>query len=465
MITTQQETGLTTQQILAMLSAQRNTILKTLGIVVALTIVLTLLLPKTYTASSDIFLDFKTSDPITGRLFSSMQDESYLQTQLDMLKSQAVAEKVIERLDLTRTEKYLKSVSHQGQAKTHANLIKQINDNTRITTRQSSRVIEVLYSSGSPESARDFANAIVSAYIDLIQEISSTAARSRREQYNAQLEHLSKEADDIQQKLTRYQQETGILDLNERDDVQTRKLNDLTTALSNLQGQQLEAQSRKNATNQLLARGVRPDELPEIAQLPNINDMKSKLSDVNKRLADIQVVLGAQHPKILALVAERNELQARIAREARGALDSQQLDASRLALQEKSLSKTVEEQSAELLKQKQHRDTILSYRRQLESVERIYNAALQKYDELLMASNINTPNLTVLREAEAPTSHAKPLLLNNILASLIMGTFLGLCLGLLLEFRHRKIRSEDDMLRNIDLPLIGHIGMHSGTHV
>jgi succinoglycan biosynthesis transport protein ExoP len=215
----------------------------------------------------------------------------------------------------------------------------------------------------------------------------------------------------------------------------------------------------------LLARGVRADELPEIAQLPNINDMKSKLSDVNKRLAEIQGVLGGQHPKILALVAERDELQGRISREARGALASQQLDASRLSLQEQSLRKTVEDQSAEVLKQKQHRDTIGTYRRQLESVERIYNAALQKYDELLMASNINTPNLTVLRAAETPTSHSKPLLLNNIMASLIMGAFLGLCLGLLKEFRNRKVRSKDDMLRNLNLPLIGHIGIHHGTNV
>lgn len=455
----QSESGLTSQQITAMIAAQRPTILKVLGIVVALTIIITLLLPKTYTASSDVFLDFKTTDPIGGRLFSSAQDESYLQTQLDMLKSQAVAEQVIELLDLSRTQEFLQDVERQGKAKTMARLVKHINENTEVLTRQSSRVIEIRYSARTPEAARDFANALVRAYLEINQQISSAAARSRREQYNAQLEHLRKEADDIQQKLTLYQQQTGILDLNERDDMQTRQLNDLTTSLSSVQAQQVEAQSRKTATDQLLARGVRADELPEIAQLPNINDMKSKLSDVNKRLADIEGVLGPQHPRILALVSERNELQGRIAREARGALESQQLEASRLSIQEKALRKSVDQQSTDLLKQKQHRDTIVSYQRQLESVERIYNAALQKYDELLMASNINTPNLTVLRAAEMPTSHSKPILLSNILASLLIGALLGLCLGLLNEFRHRKIRTRDDMLRNISLPVIGHIGI------
>jgi succinoglycan biosynthesis transport protein ExoP len=457
---TTHESGLTSRQIIAMLSAQRLTILKTIAITVAITLVITLLLPKTYTASSDVYIDYKTTDPISGRLFSSAQDESYLQTQLDMLKSQAVAEQVIEILGLKQTDAFLQHVERDGEPKTLSKLVANINDNTEVVKRQSSRVIEIRYTADTPETARDFANAIIKAYTSINQKIATSAARNRSEQYHAQLEQLRNEADEIQQKLTRYQQENGILDLNERDDLQIRQLNDLTTALSTVQARQMEAQARKQATDQLLKRGVRVEELPEIAQMPGINDMKSKLSDVNKRLAEIQGVLGAQHPKILALIAERNELQARISSEANGALASMQLDASRLTLQEQSLRKTVEAYSGNQLKQKQHRDTMASYQRQLESIDRIYNAAVQKYDELLMASNITPLNLAILRPAETPTSASKPLLLNNLLASLIIGAFLGLCLGLLNEFRHRKIRTQDDMLRNINLPIIGHVGIY-----
>ena len=86
-----------------MISARRGTIFKTLMATMAVTIVVTLLLPKTYTTSSDVFFDYKGNDSINGRLFSPMMDESYMHTQLDMIKSQAVAEKVIDSLDLERT--------------------------------------------------------------------------------------------------------------------------------------------------------------------------------------------------------------------------------------------------------------------------------------------------------------------------------------------------------------------------
>jgi len=453
------ETGLSSKQLASMISARRGTIFKTLMATMAVTIVVTLLLPKTYTASSDVFLDYKGNDPINGRLFSPMMDESYMQTQLDMIKSQAVAEKVIDALDLERTAAYRESIEREGEARAHSQLVKRINDHTLVVTRRSSRVIEVEYAAGAPEQARDLANAVVRAYIDLNQQISSASARARREQYNAQLEHLRKEADSIQEKLTKYQQDVGILDPNERNDLQSRQLGDLMTSLIAVQNQQQEALARKNATDSLVRGGLRIDELPEVAQRPNINDLKSKLSDVNKRLADIQDVLGPRHPKTLALISERDDLAARISREARSSLDAQQIDARRLAMQEQALRKEVDTQRDKLLEQKKHRDTITSYQRQLDSVERVYNTALAKYDEILMASNINTFDLTVLRVAEVPSSHSKPLLLQNIAASILVGLALGLCLALLYELGQRRVRCEDDLVRGIHLPLIGHIGI------
>jgi len=175
-----------------------------------------------------------------------------------------------------------------------------------------------------------------------------------------------------------------------------------------------------------------------VAQRPNINDLKSKLNDANNRLAEVQQVLGPKHPKTLSLIAERNELQARVVRESRSSLDALQTDAKRLAMQEQALQREVDAQRDKLLEQKQHRDTITSYQRQLDSVERVYNTALQKYDEILMASNISTLDLTVLRVAEAPTSHSKPLMMQNIAASILVGLALGLCLALLYELSQRR---------------------------
>ena len=55
-----------------------------------------LFLPRTYTATAEIYIEYRGSDPILGRQFSAMQDESYMATQIDIIKSDDVARYVID---------------------------------------------------------------------------------------------------------------------------------------------------------------------------------------------------------------------------------------------------------------------------------------------------------------------------------------------------------------------------------
>jgi uncharacterized protein involved in exopolysaccharide biosynthesis len=79
---------------------------------------------------------------------------------------------------------------------------------------------------------------------------------------------------------------------------------------------------------------------------------------------------------------------------------------------------------------KKHRNVINSYQRQLDSVQKVYNAAIQKFDELLMTSNVAIANASVMRWAELPEKASKPLLKNN----LIFGAIAGLMFSLSLSF-------------------------------
>ena len=72
-------------QIGAMLRARRRLILWMLSTSILVAILSTLLLPKAYIASCDLYIDYRINDPINGRQFHPMQDESYLETQFDFI--------------------------------------------------------------------------------------------------------------------------------------------------------------------------------------------------------------------------------------------------------------------------------------------------------------------------------------------------------------------------------------------
>lgn len=444
---------LTLNQIRAMLAARRALVAwVTLGIVFA-TLVVVLVMPRVWTSTADIVIDYKENDPITGRSFSALLDDSYMQTQIDLIKSQAVAERMLRTLGL------LPPRTDTGGARTNEydELVESIGRNLEVNSQRSSRVLSVSFSAETPQKARDYANAIVNAYIQVSQELATSGARARTEQYNAQLEQMRKEIEAIQAKLTQYQQETGIIDAQQADNLESRRLNDLMEALLAVQTQLQEAQARTQAIDRLLAAGVRPEDLPQVGQVIAINDMREGLTMLNRQLGEVQGALGANHPTIRGLTAERQQLRADIARQARAAIEVQRGEPLRLQAQMDALQGEIDAQRAKVLERMRQRDQVVAYQRQLAGVEQVYNTALQKYDGLLMASNITSPNLSVLRPAELPTLPARPRKTQSMVMGLVVGLAIGLMLALLLELSVRRVRSPDD-LRLGDAPMIGRVG-------
>ncbi len=453
--------GLSFGQLFAILQARKFTVLVCFFLTLITTIALTQAQTKSYTANAELFIDFRSSDPLTGRLFNASLDAAYMQTQVEMMKSQEVLNQMISSTGMMGSEVMRKRIIKEGEAKAHAILYASVEKNFEVGLRKTSRVVDLKFSSDSPEQARDALNAALKAYIDLVQRVSSAPAKSRQEQYSAQLEALRQEQDKIQSLITEYQQKHEILDADERLDTGSRQLNELSTRQSALQSLRLEANSKKQSVRSLLNAGVKASEISEVAMQRGLPELRLRLAELERQLAEVGSVYGKNHPKFKMIIAERETLLQRIDRESQIALDSFLQEGQRFDDQSRALAGDIQNKQRSMLEMKKHRDVIGSYHRQLESVQRIYNSAVQKYDELLIASTVNSPTLTVLQWATAPIAHSKPNLRLNMLMSIPVGLLLGLGLVFLTEVSSRRLRHVDDLERNPEFKVLGRAGERS----
>jgi len=453
----------TLRQLTSMLRARRGQILGITGATVLIVAILTIVLPRAWTASSDVYIDYRENNPIGGQNFSAALDDSYMQTQIDMIKSHVVADEAIKNLGLQSTTEYRESVAQDGVAKADDRLVARITNSTKVEKGSNSRVLSVSYTGRSPDEAQQMANAIVQAYITVSRRMAFSSARALLEQYNAQLEDLRKEADAIQEKLTAYRQKAGIVGNTDSQDEDVQLLDQLTAALNLAKTQRIEAETRRDAATRQLKAGVRIEDLPQSAQITTLNDLKSKLADTERRISEAQASLGSRHPTLISLRAERTELQRRINLTAQASLGGLQSDVQRLTAQEHALQQQADTQRAKVLERLIHHDQIAAYQRQQASVEQVYRSALQKYDGLLTASNVNAPNLSVLRQAELPSAPSRPRTFLNLAAGVLVGAMMGLCIALLLELRHRRIRCVDDILQCVATPLLGSIAPNTAA--
>ena len=441
--------GLTLNQLGAMLRYRVWTVLIVTLVTVIVTGIAVMLIPKSYTSSAELFIEFRVNDPISGRQFPAILDETYLQTQVDIIHSNEVLDRVIDTLRLMEAP---------GAEKNRQLLRERLLKSLDIQLRRTSRIVEIQYSDRSAEAARAFLDALIKAYADINSEISVAPARARTEQYNAQLQLLRNEIDGIQQKLTEYQQKAQIVDTDERLDNRSRQLGEISTRQLTLRSQRQEFEARMRALDTMIRAGNDVPDVPDIAQLPRVAELKLRLSDLERRISELSATYGKMHPRLQALQDERAVLLERLRREAKAALEGLRLEGNRLADQERALGRNFDEQQRSLLETKRHRDVIRSYQRQLESTQRVYNTAVAKYDEILMSGTVNATNLSVLRKPEAPLRHSKPQITKSLIMSVLVGLALGLGLSFVMEVTVRRLRCREDMERGLGLRIFGQIG-------
>jgi uncharacterized protein involved in exopolysaccharide biosynthesis len=119
---------------------------------------------------------------------------------------------------------------------------------------------------------------------------------------------------------------------------------------------------------------------------------------------------------------------------------------------EADLRKAMADQRAKLLELKENRNEFTVLRRNVESAERAYDTAMQRFVVSRVESRASQTNVGVLNAAVVPSKPAYPKIVLNIALSLIVGTMLGMGIVILMEMLDRRVRSLNDLI--LDVPLL-----------
>jgi hypothetical protein len=117
----------------------------------------------------------------------------------------------------------------------------------------------------------------------------------------------------------------------------------------------------------------------------------------------------------------------------------------------------LEAQRSKVLKLKDQRDESQVLQRDLEAAQRAYDAVGARLTQTSLESQNNQTNISVLTRASVPARHSSPRLLLNMLVAVFLGGMLAVGIALLRELIDRRVRSPEDLVRTIGLPVIGSI--------
>jgi succinoglycan biosynthesis transport protein ExoP len=447
---------MTLRQFLDILRARWRLAAAVLALCLATALALSWLLPKRYTAAAQVLVDMKGTDPVLGVLAPAQIVPGHMATQVDIVSSQRVALKVVDQLRIAENSRAVAQWREEADGlgsirHFYADLLLK---NLDVKPARESSLLNIAYTGADPQFASLVANSFAQAYVDLNLELRVEPARRSRGFFDEQTQSLRDKLEAAQARLSAYQREKGITSTDERWDVENARLAELSTQLTLLQSQSVEAAKRHQVAREAMATG-NVAEVPEVLGNMLIQTLKADQARIDAKIEQQSAVLGASHPDILKMRDEVAAIRARLGKEMSTVVSSLSKTAQVQAQRESELRASLERQRSRVLQIKQTRDELTVLQREVESAQKSFDVVSQRLTQTSLESQVNQASVVLLNPASEPAKPSSPKLALNVAVGGFLGTLLAVGAVLVAELRNRRVRGPQDLLLATGLAPMG----------
>ncbi|WP_018410848.1 chain length determinant protein EpsF [Methyloversatilis thermotolerans] len=444
---------MTFQQFLLILRARWLVGVAVLFIVVATTVAVSLVLPKQYTSTTSVLIDVKSPDPILGVTLPALVTPGYMATQVDIVTSDRVAQRVVRMLGFEKSpqaiEQWRQATEGQGSIEAYyAELLKKKLD---VKPSRESNVLAIGFDGQDPAFSAAVANAFAQAYIDTNLELKIEPAKQYASWFAGQSKALREELEKAQNKLSAFQMESGIVATDERLDIENARLAELSSQYTAIQAQRSDTASRQAQ----VGNAQQLDSLPEVQQNSLIIGLKSELARGEARLNEMSQRYGRNHPEYQRAQGEVDVMKAKLEAEMKKVASTLGTSNRVNVQREAEVRAALSAQKARVLELKKQRDDLAVLQREVESAQRAYDAVAQRFTQTTLESQTTQTNIVVLTPAIPPIEPSSPNILLNTLVSIFLGTLLAVGTVLLLELLDQRVRGDDDLQQLLGVPVLG----------
>jgi chain length determinant protein EpsF len=452
-------------QFLLALRARRKAFALALAITVIAALAVALIIPKRYVSVATVLIDARDEQTMSPARFTARERAGYIATQVDLVQSGRVAARVARDLKLAQKpgvrEAY--EADSGGAVPIDDWIAAGLLEKLKVDTTAGS-VLTITYTSSDAQRSADVANAFARAYLQTVLELRTEPTREAAEWFEEQLKGMRNQVSQAQTKLTGYQKAKGITFADERSDVESTRLTELSTQWLTAKNATYDAQSRyKLASDVLAAGGISVDSIPDVLSNAHINGLKVDLGRVEARREQEATVLGENHPQYQRTLAEIQGLKDKIQVEVKKLVAGLGSAVEQSRKREDELKNAMAAQSERINSLKDYRVELSVLSRDVDNAQRSYDAVLARYMTNKIESAAKLTNVAMLTPAVVPLRPAHPKLGLISGLAVVVGLLLAAALVYVLEMLDRRVRSRADLESRLAVPSLGRLSKWQPT--
>jgi capsular exopolysaccharide synthesis family protein len=390
------------------------------------------------------FLGMSQVDPQAGT-DSTTASASNIQTQTRILTIASVLNRVVERMKLAATPVTAPPPTVFGKLRSHIPYLpndplvqgrKALSQASRSVTARgvgASRLIEISCESTSPEVSAQFVNTLAEEHISQTMASRSNATQRTSQWMDSQLDRSKSRAQDADEKLRAFVQNSGVDFFPEQSTLADSKLRSLQADVASVQADRIAKQSRWE-----LARTAPVDSLPDIISDPTLSALKVRLGDLRREIAQDLVTLTPNNPKVQQIQVQITATEKTLDSEKQGMLKRLQNDYDESERREKLLTGAYNEQTRTVSSQSDKASQYATLKRAVEMSQQLYGSLLQQSSQAALVALAPNSNIRVVDPAIPAMEPSSPVPMLDIPLAALAGAAIGCGVLYLLEVRRRK---------------------------
>ena len=420
---------------------------------------------------------------------TDLDDRTGIGTQLELLKSRVLAERVIDELRLDRTglsllppadtpaaELPAAAGSGDGTATQAPGLLERIKENwkkvrqpsisneqelgredvvaafrqsVRTEQMRNTRLLRVSVDNPDPQLAARIANTVAQSFIALNLERRMDASAYAKTFLEEQLALTKAKLEESERRLNEYARKRNILTLDEKTNAINQTFTEYSSALVQAEQERIKFESEFQAIK------AAPDTARQVLENATIQDYKTQRARLEGEYQQNSKIYKENFPTMVQLKAQISELDSKINAEVSSILRSVENQLQMTRRQESLIRSRLDQTRKEIMRGQDSQVDYNLFKREVDTNRELYDGLLQQVKEVGVAGGVETNNIQVVDKAEVPLLPYKPNIPLNAAIGLLAGLMAGLGLIFLIESLDDSIKFTDEVEKTLGLPLLG----------
>jgi len=408
---------------------------------------------------NESFLSIRDVDPTaTSRDFGT---QSYLETQIEILRSASLLERVARKLKPEEPKAATPRPANPAAWRralglgapsevTRDEALAMAASSVTVRPAGQARIVRIAAESPDAKLAADFANTLASEYMERALEVRWQATQGTTDWLTRQLADMKQKLQKSEDELQGYARESGLMYTSDEGTAADENLRNLQNELAKAQADRVSKQSQYE-----IATAAPAEALAEVIDSGALQNYSMRLTDLRRQMAELQATYTPGHYRVQRMQAQIAEIESAMAKERVAALRKVRSDYDSAMRREKLLASSYAGQAQVVAGQAAKTIQYSILKREVETNRTLYETMLQKVKEAGIASAMKASNIAVVDKATPPGRPAKPDHLLNTMLGLATGLLLGVVFAFVRDHVDRSLRERGDAPQYLNLPELG----------